>query len=478
MVRPRLLRDEAPEGAVMRPRRRTVLSMLLSTVATAATLTPSAVALPLPPDPPPAWHFLPRRRGTGDGSDWANAASFGTLTAMVAQAPPGQSVLLGFPDNRGPLTWAGTQIRWNRGGEAEAPLRLEFGLVGPGAGFRRPDVPGAQPLLRMAGRDTGADGRPDTGGRPFVVFGPQSAHLQVSGPVYLKSGGGGFFNIDAGGPVRNLSFSGIHARRAGRVIETERGTVIEQLLVEQCSALGLIRGFARFFDLSQAEFRDLDLDADLLDGGGGAVCQILSVVRGTDLSFTNVRLARAVNSLAAEERGSTYIQGDGIVLEEETRRVRIDNCHAEDMGDGGFDLKTNGVHMTNCTATRCKLGIRIWSHDGENLIEACRVTQPVSRPFNEGSCLWVAGSVTARDCEFHSAGDMPPIRFGPGADRDRAASLRIEGGVITHSEAAGLVDGSPGELTLENVSINGREVSGRFRWNGRRLRRRWWSPLR
>jgi hypothetical protein len=412
-----------------------------------------------------------RRAGAGDGSGWPDAAPVRQARRLTASAVPGQDYLVGIDHAHQPAEWSGQQMPWDAGGTADAPLTLRFGLVTEDGAFETRTSYAEGPLLRMTGNETSPGERPDVGGAPFIVLGPRSSNLHVTGPTYDRSSGKGFFNLDADGPLTNLAFSDIHARLAGRVIETEHGTAITGLLAERCSALGLIRGFARFRELSEAEFRDMDLDADFIDGGGGAVCQILKVDRGTDLTFRGIRLAKAVNSLGAEERGSRYIQGDGIVLEEETARVRIDDCHASDMGDGGFDLKSEGVHMTNCTATRCKLGIRIWSHHPSNLIEACTVTEPVRRPHNDGSCLWVAGTLTVRNCMLHSADDMSPIRFGSGQEGTPEGRIKVEGGEITFAERAGLAVGSAGEIELENVLVNGTETSGRFRWTGWRLRR-------
>ncbi len=257
------------------------------------------------------------------------------------------------------------------------------------------------------------------------------------------------------------------------MIDTAKGSHVDGFELTDCSARGLIRGFARFRSLDNALFRDLDLDADFLDGGGGgAVCQLLSVSRGRNLRFERIRLANAVNALGgALERGSDYIQGDGIVLEEDTYDARIEDCHANDMGDGGFDLKTVGVQLIGCTATRCKLGIRIWSHHPDNLIEACQVREPVSRPGNEGgACIWLAGQVTLRDCVLEAAGNMPPFRFGKGGQEpERPAELRVEGGRITKEPDTDLVKGAPGYLELVEVMLGDAVVSGRFFWTGSEL---------
>ncbi|WP_168769100.1 right-handed parallel beta-helix repeat-containing protein [Yoonia maricola] len=446
-----------------RPSRRQLLQGFLASVA----LPPAwGIAQTTPPDAP--FHFLPAGQGQRDGSDWENAAALDQITEFVSDAQPGQTFLCAVDDNTMPVGWSGPQIEWGLAGTPEEPVTLNFGTFNDTGEFAQPGGPDAPAQFLMLGNETGPEERPDVGGDPHVVFDRGSSHIRVSGPVFDRAGGNGFFNLDVRGTLQDIAFSGIHARNVGRVIETEDGTVVQGLTVTDCTALGMIRGFARFRDLSEAEFRDLDLDADFVDGGGGMVCQIISVSKGHDLYFNNLRLAKAVNMLAAEERGSTYIQGDGLVLEEDTRDVRIENCHASDMGDGGFDLKTENVYLRNCTTTRCKLGIRIWSHHPDNLIENCRMTEPVRRPRNDGSCLWVAGNVTLRDCEMAAVDEMSPIRFGEGQDKSRDGIVKIQGGTITHAEDVRLATGSAGTIELENVMVNGVETSGRYHWNG------WW----
>ena len=450
--------------------RRRVLVGLLASVA----WVPAARAAGLiPSDDPPSLHVLPQKQGSGKGTDWANAAPFKRAGKLVRKAEPGQHVLFGFAPDKDPFPWSETRLRWEGGGTAEAPVHLLFGApdgdgaVRPGSGLDDP------PCLTMAGIDpTTEDGRPNPKGPAFAVLRDGMAHLRVTGPVVHRAGENGVFKVAEGALVTDLGFRKIHASRAGRVIDTAKDSHVDGVEISDCTARGLIRGFARFRSLDNGGFRDLDLDADHLDGGGGAVCQILYVGRGRNLRFERIRLANAVNQLGALERGSDYIQGDGIVLEEDTFDARIEDCHASNMGDGGFDLKTNGVQLTGCSATGCKLGIRIWSHHPDNRIEACQVSEPVSRPGNEGACIWLAGSVTLRDCLLETHGNMPPFRFGKGQDPDRLAELRMEGGQIRKDPGTDLVKGAPGRLELIDVLLDDQVVNGRFLWDGEDL-----SPL-
>lgn len=418
-----------------------------------------------------AVHFLQTGRNDADGRDWDNAAPFTRASFMAQTSAPDRVFLFGAGAAEHITQWREQQVLLQFGGTEDTPRTLAFGVTPQSSQSFAPIDRHTPPRYIMRGNETLPGERPNVRGAPFIVLGRDSSHLRINGPSFERSGANGFFNLDAGTTLKNLVFSDIHARQSGRVIEVERGTRVEQLLIERCTALGLVRGFARFHDLSDAEFRDLDLDADFLDGGGGAVCQILKVDSGAGLHFSGIKLANAVNAIGAEERGSSYIQGDGIVLEEKTSDISIADCHAEGMGDGGFDLKSRRVHMNNCTTFGCKLGIRIWSHSDENLIEDCTMLDPVSRPQNEGSCLWLAGTLTARNCIMRATDDMSPIRFGSGPDGVGDANLKIQGGEIEFEDEATLITGSEGTVTLESVKVNGVEQSGRFKWTGRQLER-------
>lgn len=453
-----------------RPREAPNRRVVLRGLAAACALFPGRPTVAADPSPE-ILHALPYRAGRADGAAWEHATSFLQSGQVGANARPWQAVQFGVPVAKRPFHWNSQQIQWNSGGEDGNPVDLAFGVVSDDHGFVVSRDPADAPLFTMTGNELITGKRPDVGGAPFIVLGPKSSHLRIMGPTLDRAGGTGFFRLDADGVLRDLTFTNIHARNVGRAIECARGTAIDGLMVERCTARGLVRGFARFHALREAEFRDLDLDANYLDGGGGAVCQVISVVAGTDLTFRNIRLAKAVNSLAAEERGSPYIQGDGLVLEQDTGDVRIENCHAEDMGDGGFDLKSRGVQMYDCSATRCKLGIRIWSHDPANVIERCVVTEPTKKPVNDGACLWLAGTLTAQECHLAATQDMSPIRFGKGQNGREDARLKIKGGEIIMTDGVSLATGAAGLIELENVSVNGMDTSGRFRWTGSRLQR-------
>ncbi|MBV7410311.1 hypothetical protein [Maritimibacter sp. DP1N21-5] len=240
------------------------------------------------------------------------------------------------------------------------------------------------------------------------------------------------------------------------------------LEITRSSGYGLIRGFARFHDLSDALFADLDLDAAEIDGGGTRVCQIISIVAGQDLRFERVHLRNAVNAINAEERGSSYVQGDGVVLEEDTARATFVDCHARDFGDAGFDLKCDGVQLERCSMRRCKYGVRVWRDNPANLLDMCVISDPAPRPENAAACLWLGGQVTLRSCSLATVPEAAVIRFGEGPDTKTRVAHMI-GGQIDTSRGGALLAGEAGRLILEDVVLDGTRYSGTAEWTGSRL---------
>ncbi|MEL6416621.1 MAG: hypothetical protein AAFQ15_16945, partial [Pseudomonadota bacterium] len=75
------------------------------------------------------------------------------------------------------------------------------------------------------------------------------------------------------------------------------------------------------------------------------------------------------------------------------------------------------------------------------------------------------------ECHLAATQDMSPIRFGKGQNGREDARLKIKGGEIIMTDGVSLATGAAGLIELENVSVNGMDTSGRFRWTGSRLQR-------
>ncbi|QTD55301.1 hypothetical protein [Parasphingorhabdus cellanae] len=111
------------------------------------------------------------------------------------------------------------------------------------------------------------------------------------------------------------------------------------------------------------------------------------------------------------ERGrssSDYWNGDGFSDERGNTAIQYLNCIATGSTDGGFDLKSTDVRLTNCVAKDNKRNFRFWG-DGE--VENCRSEDPRSR----------GGSGRPSHFSFHGSStryviDRPIVRSSSGND--------------------------------------------------------------
>ena len=399
--------------------------------------------------------------GRGDGSSPTTPAP---MTQFPAGLGAGDAVIIVTPRGRETyVPWRQTLADLPLSGTVDAPVAVTFATIGPDGDLD--DTPAAYAVARHTRTEFPRQAEPDPSGQPFLVL-QNPTHARISGPHFFGAGAKGFFQI--GGTARDLQFTHIDARFAGRVIETTDDSNINGLTISHSRVYGAIRGFARFHHLTDAVFSDLDLDGAGVDGGGTRVCQMIAVTAGTNLRFQNVYMRRAANLINALERGSTFVQGDGVVLEEETSAALFDNCHARDMGDAGFDMKCDGITLTRCSTARCKYGVRVWRARAENRITACHFADPKPRPQNAAACIWVGGRVSIDNSILKTAPDTAAIRFGKGPDTDQRQAV-MTGGAIDLTAGGAMLAGEPGQLILNEVRVNGTPTTGVMRWTGDRL---------
>jgi hypothetical protein len=239
--------------------------------------------------------------------------------------------------------------------------------------------------------------------------------------------------------------------------------MLENLTVSDCRVVGIVRGFARFHNISESTLRDLNLDAAKMDGGRKNVCQLIAVAAGDNLVFENLTLSNAFNQPPPPKEGKKlgYVQGDGIVCERKTNNVTIRNCRATGMGDGGFDLKTTNVTMEDCSTDSCKFGARIWA-EGNNVIRRCDFRNPVSRNDTQGACIQAGGTLEIVDTKLQAGPGTVAIALSqkkngkPPMVVMRGGSIDLEGsGAIAHANANGV-------LELEDVLVNGVKTTRRL----------------
>jgi len=405
--------------------------------------------------------FTASGAGDKDGRDWPNAMPIGALSKALSRARPGAGYLIGFDPAGGPIPLDEGQILIKVSGEEERPVFVQVGRI---AGKHElAAAEGAAPVFKSS--QPWSVENFGKRGSSFIAIANGASHLRLSGFQIDGTPADGFFKFRAkqATTFSDIAISGIEARNVGRLIETERGVMLRNLLVSDCKVVGIVRGFARFHDLTDATFRNLELDADNMDGGGKNVCQLIALASGENVLFENITMRNAKNEPPPPKQGKEpgYVQGDGIVCERKTSNVTVRNCHASNMGDGGFDLKTTNVTMEDCTTDSCKFGARIWAI-GSNVIRRCDFRNPVSRNETMGACVQAGGTVEITDTKMQAGPGTVAVSLSHKKDQKpplvkmRGGSIEISGdGAVAHCNGDGV-------LEVHDVMVNGKPTTHRY----------------
>jgi hypothetical protein len=408
-----------------------------------------------------AMYFTRWGAGAHDGRSWQNAMPIERLSKSQALVMPGNALLIGV-DPAKPFVYElgrkKPQVFVRKSGSNDAPIIIAAGATAGVEGLNLPSVAGDDMQFRsVAPWSVKTFGK--TKGPPFFIgIENDASHILLAGFRMEGTSADGFFKFRSGkirsADFDDITFSDVDAVSVGRVIEADEGSRLTNITVRNCRAFGIIRGFARFHNLSQSTLRDLDLDANHLDAGAKNVCQLIAVEKGADILFENILLKNAISTKTLPDGSPGYTQGDGIVCEKGTKRVRIRNCHGSSMGDAAFDLKTVDVTVEDSSSEDCKFGARVWSA-GKNLIRNCTFIRPVTRAATEGCCIQVSGQCDVVDTKLQ-AGDGT---FALGLNRLKRGEppiVRLHGGSIQLDGEAGLArTNATGTVELHDVAVNG-----------------------
>jgi hypothetical protein len=397
--------------------------------------------------------------GDKDGRDWQNAMPIGALSKTLGRARPGSGYLIGFDPASGPLALDRGQIAIKASGDEKSPVFVQAGQI---AGTH--EIAAAQGDLPFF-KSSQPWSIQNVRGSSFFAISNGASHLRLSGFHIDGTSADGFFKFRAkeATTFNDIAISGIEARNVGRVIETERGAMLRNLLVSDCRAVGIVRGFARFRDLTDATFRNLELDAANMDGGGKNVCQLIALAAGENVLFENITLRNALNEPPPPKEGKEpgYVQGDGIVCERKTSNITIRNCHASNMGDGGFDLKSTNVTMEDCTTDSCKFGARIWVA-GDNVIRRCDFRNPVSRNDTMGACIQAGGTLEILDTKLQAGPGTVAVSLSHKKDRKPPLAVMRGGSIETSGDGAVAHCNGDGVLEVYDVMVNGKPTTHRY----------------
>ncbi|MDY0872563.1 hypothetical protein [Dongia rigui] len=406
-------------------------------------------------------YFTRWGNGGHSGENWSNAMPLQWLSKSQALAGPGDALLLAVDPAKPALFELGRkkpQVFLRNAGTADAPIIVMAGVVNDAGALALPAGDDAGAQFRSVAPWSVAEFNRGKGAPFFIGIEKGAAHALLAGFRMEGTSGDGFFKFRSGktksADFNGFTFADIAGTNVGRVIETDEGSRLRNITVRDCRAFGIIRGFARFHDLSQAVFRNLDLDANNLDAGAKNVCQLIAITKGSDILFENVKLSNAISTKTLADGSPGYTQGDGIVTESGTSRVTIRNCHGSNMGDAAFDLKTRNVTIEKSGSDNCKFGARIWAM-GDNLIRDCDFREPVSRGNSAGCCVQVTGQCEIVDTKLQ-AGDGT---FAFGLNKLKSMEppvIRMHGGAIDLRQGATLAhSNATGVIELHDVAVNG-----------------------
>jgi hypothetical protein len=405
-------------------------------------------------------YFTRWGNGGHSGENWPNAMPLQWLSKSQALAGPGDALLLAVDPAKPASFELGRkkpQVFLRNAGTADAPIIVMAGVVNDAGVLALPGDQ-ADSQFRSVAPWSVAEFNRGKGAPFFLGIENGAAHILLAGFRMEGTSGDGFFKFRSGktksADFDGFTFADITGTNVGRVIETDEGGRLTNITVRDCRAFGIIRGFARFHDLSQATFRNLDLDANNLDAGAKNVCQLIAITKGSDILFENVQMRNAISTKTLADGSPGYTQGDGIVTEKGTSRVTIRNCHGSNMGDAAFDLKTRDVTIEKSGSDHCKFGARIWMM-GNNVIRDCDFREPVSRGNSAGCCVQVTGQCDVVDTKLQAGGGT--FAFGlnklksmePPVIRMHGGSIELrQGATLAHSNATGVIE-------LHDVAVNG-----------------------
>ncbi|WP_224406172.1 hypothetical protein [Afifella sp. IM 167] len=407
--------------------------------------------------------------GKQDGSSWADAKPLQSAREDLAAENRDVTLLVGFDrDREQPVFWSNTLLPLTPQSQGARALSLKCGYIGPADDVHAVIAPAPMRFFTYSGSDWLKRASPDLGGgEPLIALTHASSFIRLEGIVAQGAGASGLVNFGGKGQTyEDVTICGFSVERAGRVIECDHDVRLKGLLVEDCSLRGTTRGFARFRWLEDSTLRFLSIDGGGVDGGGGNVIQMIAVEAGTKLRFEDIRLRDGMSGIDAMERGSAYIQGDGIVCEEETSDCTFERCHAVGMGDGGFDIKTKGFRMEDCSTYRCRYGLRVWA-DTDNRVHRCSFRNPRTVGDLDGTALWVAGSVEVTESYLQAGPGTSAIRLRA---KNGTPRVRMSGGAIQVDGNGWFIQGEPGIVELKDVTVNGSLRNEVIHFDGQDLR--------
>ena len=369
------------------------------------------------------WFLTPEGAGRKDGTSWEQSLDQGALARAANELlQPGDRLLIGGG------VFKNVELTISTGGRAGRPKTILGVDRGAGLPVFASDWSIAQPAkgrvalrlgpgvshltiqhLRLKGYLIGvaASAIKETGARSHLIF----------EDVDLEQGRHGFFLSDCD----DVLLTGCDLKRYSKHgFRLEGGC--HRVTFRQCTA-DCSEGDADWENKTEL----LPFGFDVNNGGTPST----QVVFEDCLARNNMKPNQA----------NRYKNGDGFVVEGNSRDVVFRRCRSLRNQDGGFDLKVPEVRLTDCVAMGNKRGFRIWT------------TGTLTNCLSAGgeTSLWCnGGPVTATRCTFHAAHSLAVM----GDDR-ATEPITVSDGIISAGP-----DAAPFRPTGRKVVLTGTIIAG------------------
>ncbi|WP_156767621.1 hypothetical protein [Candidatus Viadribacter manganicus] len=310
--------------------------------------------------------------GEGDGSSWANAASFAAIGDLLEQLEPGGQVLLAA--DRG-VYEIGEPVEIARGGRESREIHIRGVRSSTG-----------EPMMAIIRGDRAGEEGPEG----FKLM-RGASHLKFSHFDFRDIGNGAF---RAAGAISNLTIEDCGFENIYRFFENTAGNdeghaSIDGFVLRRCRGARVERGFLRIrYNSRNGMIEDCAAEGLAIDGGR------IPVGCALDDRAGRITYRRVVMEGFQQRNGEDYWNGDGFSDEPGNFNIRYEVCEARGSTDGGFDCKSRDVVLIDCVAEDNKRNFRIWS-------DRATLTNCISRApnfrgegFNENassSHLWIGG---------------------------------------------------------------------------------------
>lgn len=374
---------------------------------TSNTPTPATLLHTQPAD----LYVGPVARGTGDGSDEANAAAVTDIDDLIANVGPGGVIEL--VQSQGDFVIA-SPLYIRHGGEAGNPVTIRGPVTGP-----RPRLVGerSDPYT--------PDGNP---GKPLFRLEQGADHLLFAN-LACERFGNGCFLINA--PVAELEITSITAANVQRFFETGtaasgKPSTVSGLTIDQVEITGFSKGAIRLgHDTNNVVISDVVGDSLSQDGDNFAIgVHLVDTVH--DVLLERVSMNNTLDTI------HPYWNGDGFAVEESVYDIRLVDTSASGNSDAGYDIKASNVVLTGVFASGNKRNYRLSGH--EIVLMDCAGVSPLLRG-GTGTQAQIHASgnavVDVVNCEFVDS-SASTIVF----DLDERSRMTVTGGSISFGEGA------------------------------------------